>query len=51
MEVTRDRNRRELLKAHNMIDGQRERLNGKIERQLQQRQSVERLFVLRWDMV
>ena len=44
----RGRKRRELFDAHDKIDAQRDELIGKIEMQLHSRQSVARIFVLRW---
>lgn len=48
LEVTRNKKRRELVDAQDRIDEQPDRLIGKIEQQLKQRQSVQPLFVVRW---
>lgn len=43
--------RRELFDAQDAIDGQREELIGKIERQLHHTHSVQQVFVLRWRLI
>ena len=50
MEATRNKKRRELFDAQDGIDEQRDGLIGKIEKQLKQRQSLERLFAVRWSL-
>ena len=48
LEKIRNTKRRELFKAQDAIDVQREALIEGIEKQLRQRRGVERVFVVRW---
>jgi hypothetical protein len=51
LESTRNRKRRELFDAQDAIDGQRDELIKRIEKQLHQRHSSKPLFVFRWRLV
>lgn len=48
LEGTRNRKRRELFDAQDAIDGQRDELIGRIEKQLRQRHAIKPLFAFRW---
>ena len=50
LEALRSRKRRDLFEAQDAIDGQRDVLIQRIEQQLQQRHSIEPLFLLRWQL-
>jgi len=51
LEAERSRKRRELFDAQDAIDRQREELIKRIEEQLKQRRTVQRLFTIRWQIV
>jgi len=51
IEDKRNRKRRELYNEQDRIDEQRDELIRKIEAQLEQRQEVEQVFIVRWRVV
>ncbi len=50
LEKTRNTKRRELLEAQDAIDAQCEELIANIEKLLKQKQWVQELFTIRWDV-
>ena len=51
VESERNRKRRELYDAHDTIDRDRDELIAKIERQLSMKQTVQPLFMFRWEVI
>ena len=50
LEAARNEKRRELFDAQDAIDVQRDELIDKIEKQMQQRTTVQTLFIIRWTL-
>jgi len=50
LEAERNRNPRELFDAQDAIDAQRDELIGRIEKQLNQRHTLNPVFTFRWSL-